>query len=99
MLSKIKNFTEAQRKRFQAILSLGTHESIVLSQLLEKGSTTVRDLLPFINYPCGPIRDLQKTFGIPLIWKWEEKEKTIVQNGKTKTKKIKYKRYFLAEVM
>ena len=99
MSSKIKNFTEAQRKRFQAILSLGTHESIVLSQLLEKGSTTVRDLLPFINYPCGPIRDLQKTFGFPLIWEWEEKEKTIVQNGKTKTKKIKYKRYFLAEVV
>lgn len=99
MLSKIKNFTEAQRKRFQAILSLGTHESIVLSQLLEKGSTTVRDLLPFMNYPCGPIRDLQSVFGIALVYDWETKEKTVVSaDGKERTQKIKYKRYRLAEV-
>ena len=47
--------TEETKKKFERILSLNTHESIVLQQLLEKGSTTVRDLLPFMNYPCGAI--------------------------------------------
>lgn len=91
--------TEDRKKKFEHILSLNTHESIVLQQLLEKGSTTVRDLLPFMNYPCGPIRDLQSVFGVALVYDWETKEKTIVAaDGKEHTKKIKYKRYRLAEV-
>lgn len=90
---------EERKKKFEHILSLNTHESIVLQQLLEKGSTTVRDLLPFMNYPCGPIRDLQNVFGIPLIYDWEIKEKTIIAaDGKERIKKVKYKRYRLAEV-
>ena len=91
--------TEDRMKKFEHILSLNTHESIVLQQLLEKGSTTVRDLLPFMNYPCGPIRDLQSVFGVALVYDWETKEKTVVAaDGKEFTKKIKYKRYRLAEV-
>ena len=91
--------TEETKKKFERILSLNTHESIVLQQLLEKGSTTVRDLLPFMNYPCGPIRDLQSVFGIALVYDWETKEKTVISaGGKERTQKIKYKRYRLAEV-
>lgn len=71
--------TEETKKKFERILSLNTHESIVLQQLLEKGSTTVRDLLPFMNYPCGPIRDLQSVFGIALVYDWETKEKPSFQ--------------------
>ena len=91
--------TEETKNKFERILSLNTHESIVLQQLLEKGSTTVRDLLPFMNYPCGPIRDLQSVFGIALVYDWEIIEKTVVSaDGKERTQKIKYKRYRLAEV-
>lgn len=91
--------TKKKYEKYEHILSLNTHESIVLRQLLEKGSTTVRDLLPFMNYPCGPIRDLQSVFGIALVWDWETKEKTVVSvDGKERTQKIKYKRYRLAEV-
>ena len=91
--------TEETKKKFERILSLNTHESIVLQQLLEKGSTTVRDLLPFMNYPCGPIRNLQSVFGIALVYDGETKEKTVVSaDGKERTQKIKYKRYRLAEV-
>lgn len=91
--------TEDRKKNFEHILSLNTHESIVLQQLIENGSTTVRDLLPFMNYPCGPIRDLQSVFGVALVYDWETKEKTVVAaDGKERTKKIKYKRYRLAEV-
>lgn len=89
--------TEDRKKKFEHILSLNTHESIVLQQLIENGSTTVRDLLPFMNYPCGPIRDLQSVFGVTLVYDWETKEKTVVAaDGKERTKKIKYKRYRLA---
>ena len=70
--------TEDRKKKFEHILSLNTHESIVLQQLIENGSTTVRDLLPFMNYPCGPIRDLQSVFGVALVYDWETKEKTAV---------------------
>ena len=71
--------TEDRKKKFEHILSLNTHESIVLQQLLEKGSTTVRDLLPFMNYPCGPIRDLQSVFGVALVYTGKQKKKLLLQ--------------------
>lgn len=85
-------------EKMKRVLEMNIHESIVLYKILENGSVTVRDLLPFMNYPCGPIRDLQERFGIPLVFEWEEKEKPyLTADGIEKTKKIKYKRYKLAE--
>ena len=91
--------SEEMKEKFEKIIKLNTHESIVLSAIVNNGSVTVRDLLPFMNYPCGPIRDLQNNFGIALVWDWETKEKTVIAaDGQEKTKKVKYKRYKLAEV-
>lgn len=90
--------SEIINDKIKRVLSLNTHESIVLYKIIKNGSVTVRDLLPFMNYPCGPIRDLQERFGIGLVWDWEEKEKPYINSkGEEKTKKIKFKRYRLAE--
>ena len=95
----LSRLPEDEKAKFEKVLKSDTQEKIVLKFLLEHGSVTVRDLLPKINYPCGPIRDLQETSGIALIWEWEEKSKTITaSDGKEKTKKTRYKRYRLAEV-
>ncbi len=91
-------FTKEIKNKIEYVLSLNIHESIILNQIIKNGSTTTRDLLPFMNYPCGPIRDLQKVFGIPLEWVYEIKEKSIIGlDGIRRIKKIKYKRYKLAE--
>lgn len=95
----LSRLPEDVRAKFEKVLSSNTQETIVLKFLLQRGSVTVRDLLPKMNYPCGPIRDLQSVFGIALVYDWETKEKTVVSaDGKERTQKIKYKRYRLAEV-
>lgn len=95
----LSRLPEDVRAKFEKVLSSNTQETIVLKFLLQRGSVTVRDLLPKMNYPCGPIRDLQSIWGIALDYEWETAERRILlEDGKEKTKKTKFKRYRLAEV-
>ena len=89
----LSRLPEDIKAKFEKVLSSGTQETIVLQFLLQRGSVTVRDLLPKMNYPCGPIRDLQSIWGIALEYEWETSEKKVLlEDGKEKTKKTKYKR-------
>ena len=69
------------------LISKGTQLSIALNQMVLNGSTTVRDLIPYMNAPHGILRDIQKR-GVRIYTKDE-----FVQcaNGK----RAKIHRYYL----
>lgn len=87
-----------QLKKINNVLKRNAQESIVLRDILENGSTTVRDLVPKMNCPYGAIRDLQKTYGILLYDSLEKRTKTVIRNGKECKITTPYKRYFLAKM-
>lgn len=99
MKFKLFRFPEDLREKIEKVLQTDTQEAIVLKFILNHGSVTVRDLLPKMNYPCGPIRDLQETAGITLLEEWETSEKKVLTpDGKERVKKTRFKRYRLAGV-
>lgn len=70
-------------------IAKNTQESIALNQMVLNGSTTVRDLIFYMNAPHAVLRDIQKR-GIKLYVK---EEFVIKANGK----KTKVHRYYLEE--
>lgn len=89
--------TDLQR-RINEVLNMGIHESIILRKIINEGSTTVRDLLPYMNYPCGPIRDLHDVYEITLYDVWETRQKKVFRKGKEVEVTERYKRYFLEKL-
>lgn len=66
MLKRIQD--EILREKIENVLQKeNTHEAIILRDILQRGFTTVRDLLPKMNCPYSAIRDLQNVFSIPNI--------------------------------
>lgn len=84
------------RRKVILVLGMGIHESIVLKNILSNGSTTVRDLQPQMNCPYSAIRDVQRTFDIPLDFIKELRSKNVVRNGKERQIAVPYKRYFIS---
>lgn len=87
-----------QERRINHVLGLNIQESIVLREMINKGSTTVHDLAPKMNCPYGSIRDLQKTFGIEIDFTKEKRMKNVYRKGEVKPVTTTYKRYFLAKM-
>lgn len=85
-------------KKINEVLNMGTHESIILRDILLNGSTTVRDLLSKMNCPYSAIRDLQKSFGIPLEFTTEKRVEKVMKKGKEIEVTKPYRRYFLAKM-
>lgn len=84
------------KRKIISVLKMGIHESIVLRDILSKGSTTVRDLQPQMNCPYSAIRDVQKTFNIPLDFVKDSRQKNVFRNGKEREITVPFRRYFLA---
>lgn len=97
MLEKIKD--EVLRKKIEIVLQNdNTHEAIILKDILQRGFTTVRDLLPKMNCPYSAIRDLQQTSGIPLECDEGMRKTKIFRNGKEIELTKRFKIYKLAGV-
>jgi len=97
MLGRIQD--EILKKKIEIVLQKeNTHEAIILRDILQRGFTTVRDLLPKMNCPYSAIRDLQKVFGIPIECDEGFRKTTIFRNGKEIELKKRFKIYKLAGV-
>ena len=60
----VMDLAEFEQKK-ERIFKRGGQEAAVLKDLISRGYTTVRDLLPIMNCPYAVIRDLKK-YGIPI---------------------------------
>lgn len=89
---------ELNRKIEVVLKNENTHEAIILKDILNRGFTTVRDLLPKMNCPYSAIRDLQQTFGIALECDFAERKTKTVRNGKEIEVSKRFKIYKLAGV-
>lgn len=97
MLERIQD--ETLRKKIENVLQKeNTHEAIISRDILQRGFTTVRDLLPKMNCPYSAIRDLQKVFGIPIECDEGLRKTKVFRGGKEIEQTKRFKIYKLAGV-